>query len=74
MSALGQKQTLTFSSDDARFTSESRHSGKASYVRFVPIADIGIEVCNARERLLKRHAKPHRGDDHEKYCKEHNFH
>jgi hypothetical protein len=32
------------------------------------------EVCNARERLLKRQAEPHRGDDHEKYCKEHNFH
>ena len=27
-----------------------------AHVRFVPIADIGREVCNARERLLKRQA------------------
>ena len=42
-------------------------------VRFGSIADIGKEVCNARERLLKRQAEPHHCDDHEKDCKEHNF-
>ena len=33
-----------------------------------------MEVCNAMERLLKRQAEPHRGDDHEKYCKENKLH
>ena len=62
-------------SDDVRFTPESGHSrARVGDVRFVPIADIGKEVYNARERLLKRQAEPHRGDDREKYCKEHNFH
>ena len=26
------------------------------------------------ERLLRRQAESHRGDDHDKYRKEHNFH
>lgn len=31
-------------------------------------------LWQARERLLSRHAKPRRGDDHDNYCKENNFH
>jgi hypothetical protein len=40
MSALGQKQTLTFRSDDARFTSTANIEATQTDVRFVPKADI----------------------------------
>jgi hypothetical protein len=40
MSALGQKQTLTFRSDDARFTSKADIELTRTDVRFVPKADI----------------------------------
>ena len=36
-------------------------------VRFVPIADIGMEVCNARARLLIREPECHRGNDHDSW-------
>jgi hypothetical protein len=37
MSALGQKQTLIFRSDDARFTSKAAIEAAQTDVRFVPI-------------------------------------
>jgi hypothetical protein len=40
MSALGQKQTLIFRSDDARLTSKANIDATQSDVCFVPIADI----------------------------------
>jgi hypothetical protein len=40
MSALGQKQTFTFRSDDARFTSKADIEVTQTDVCFVPIADI----------------------------------
>jgi hypothetical protein len=40
MSALGQKQTLTLRSDDARFTSEADIEATQTDVCFVPEADI----------------------------------
>jgi hypothetical protein len=40
-SALGQKQTLTLRSDDARFTSTADIGATQTDVRFVPKADIG---------------------------------
>jgi hypothetical protein len=39
MSALGQKQTLTFGSDYARFTSKADIGATQTDVRFVLIAD-----------------------------------
>ena len=45
MSALGQKQTLTLRSDDARFTSKADIETTQTDVRFVPIADMaGIKL------------------------------
>jgi hypothetical protein len=43
MSALGQKQTLIFRSDDARFTSKADIGATQTDVRFVPKADIAAE-------------------------------
>jgi hypothetical protein len=42
MSALGQKQTLTFRPEDARFTSKADIEVTQTNVRFVPIADTGL--------------------------------
>ena len=45
-----------------------------SHVRSYPESGHCREVCNAREWLLKRQAERHRGEAHDEYCKEYNFH
>jgi hypothetical protein len=49
-SALGQKQTLTFKFDDARFTSKADIEATQTDVRFVPIADIWTAIRSPRRR------------------------
>ena len=48
MSALGQKQTLTFRSDDVRFTSKADKKAMQTDACFVPIADIPASQRNVR--------------------------
>ena len=51
---------------------QSLRCHEASTVHALASAIAGL--WQARERLLSRHAKPRRGDDHDNYCKENNFH
>ena len=59
---------------NVRFGSKADMCNANSHVRSYPESGHCREVCNARERLLKRQAERHRGEAHDEYCKEYNFH
>jgi hypothetical protein len=52
MSALGQKQTLTLRSDDARFTSKADFEAKQTDVRFGPKAN--IQLCSLSHAHMRQ--------------------
>ena len=57
MSALGQKQTCTMQNAMSALPPKADMCGALAHVRFVPIADIGMEVWTLREQLLERPAE-----------------
>ena len=74
MSALGQKQTCTVQKVMSALHPIADMRSAVRHVRFVPLATLASKFGTLGKRLLKPQAERRQGEDHEKYCKEYNFH